>query len=117
MPDPGHDMTSMIAYCGLDCGKCDAHMATVNDDRELLRRTAESWSRLNGVTIMPEDIRRLGCRGDGPRPDFCEKHCRVRPCASERGFATCGECSEMDDCPKIGAIIASTPQVLEILKG
>ena len=24
-------MNKMIAYCGLDCEKCDAYLATIND--------------------------------------------------------------------------------------
>lgn len=28
-------MKEMIAYCGLDCEKCDAYIATINDDQEL----------------------------------------------------------------------------------
>ena len=26
-------MRKMIAYCGLDCEKCDAYIATINDDQ------------------------------------------------------------------------------------
>lgn len=26
-------MKDMIAYCGLDCEKCDAYRATINDDQ------------------------------------------------------------------------------------
>ena len=26
-------MRKMIAYCGLDCEKCDAYLATVHDDQ------------------------------------------------------------------------------------
>ncbi len=80
--------------------------------------TAERWSALNGTAIRPEDIRCFGFRGDGPRPEYCENHCRVRKCASERGLEACGDCLEMDGCPWMGAIITSTPpQVLENLKG
>ena len=28
-------MRDMIAYCGLDCEKCDAYLATINDDQAL----------------------------------------------------------------------------------
>lgn len=109
-------MTDLIAYCGLDCGECDAYLATVNDDQALRERTAERWTRLTGTEIRPEDIRCNGCLGEGPRPDHCEKNCMVRPCAIGRNLRTCGECPEMDDCPKIGAIISTTPQVLENLR-
>ena len=26
-------MKHLIAYCGLDCQKCEAHIATINDER------------------------------------------------------------------------------------
>lgn len=38
-------MKKMIAYCGLDCEKCDAYLATVNDDREL-REKPQSCGRI-----------------------------------------------------------------------
>ncbi|WP_346708415.1 DUF3795 domain-containing protein [Massilistercora timonensis] len=28
-------MKDMIGYCGLDCEKCDAYLATVHDDQDL----------------------------------------------------------------------------------
>ncbi|MGM9794578.1 MAG: DUF3795 domain-containing protein, partial [Candidatus Cryptobacteroides sp.] len=34
-------MNELIGYCGLDCGQCDARIATVNNDDELRARTAK----------------------------------------------------------------------------
>ena len=34
-------MRDMIGYCGLDCEKCDAYIATVNDDQTLREKTAK----------------------------------------------------------------------------
>lgn len=31
-------MKKMIAYCGLDCEKCDAYIATINDDQKLRKK-------------------------------------------------------------------------------
>ena len=31
-------MKDMIGYCGLDCEKCDAYIATVNDDQACGRK-------------------------------------------------------------------------------
>ena len=39
-------MKDLIAYCGLDCGKCDAYLATVNDDQALREKTAKLWAAL-----------------------------------------------------------------------
>lgn len=43
-------MKKMIAYCGLDCEKCDAYLATLHDDqalREKTRRHAEDISMMS----------------------------------------------------------------------
>ena len=53
-------MEGRIAYCGLDCGQCDAYLATVHDDQALRERTARLWSELNHVMILPEQIRCMG---------------------------------------------------------
>ena len=55
-------MNKMIAYCGLDCEKCDAYLATINDDHELRRKTAKLWAELNNAPILPEHI---NCQGVG----------------------------------------------------
>ena len=54
-------MRKMIAYCGLDCEKCDAYIATVRDDQALREKTAKAWAELNHAPILPEHINCLGC--------------------------------------------------------
>ena len=51
----------MIAVCGLDCGKCEARIATVNNDEALRQKVAREWSELNKVLITPEMICCTGC--------------------------------------------------------
>ena len=63
-------MRKMIAYCGLDCEKCDAYLATLHDDQALREKTAALWTRLNGVPITPEMINCQGCRADGVKTVF-----------------------------------------------
>ena len=58
-----------IAYCGLDCEACEAHMATVHNDDALRRKVAKEWSELNGVEITPEMINCSGCRIPGEEYD------------------------------------------------
>lgn len=43
----------MIAYCGLDCEKCDAYIATINDDQHLREKTAKLWAKLNNARFCP----------------------------------------------------------------
>lgn len=107
----------MIAYCGLDCEKCDAYLATVRDDQALREKTAELWARLNHAPILPEHINCQGCRADGAKTVFCENLCGIRRCALEKGVATCGDCPDMETCPTVGAVTANRPETLENLRG
>ena len=110
-------MKNMIAYCGLDCEKCDAYIATVNDDQALRKKTAKLWAELNNAPILPEHITCVGCRVNGAKTVFCEQICEIRKCALKKGFTTCGDCSKLEICPTVGAIIENNPSVLENLKG
>lgn len=98
-------MGNNIAYCGLDCEKCDAYLATKNNDQALRERTARLWAELNNAPILPEHINCEGCRADGVKTVYCESHCAVRRCAVGKGVATCGDCSEVKTCEKIAPIL------------
>ena len=52
-------MNDMIAYCGLNCEKCDAFIATQNNDNALREKTAKLWSELNNVLISVPSIPNL----------------------------------------------------------
>ena len=109
-------MKNMISYCGIDCEKCDAYIATRNNDQALREKTARLWSELNNATILPEHINCDGCRADGRKTVFCESLCRIRQCALKKEVATCGDCPEMEHCPTVGAVHAYTPEAFENLK-
>ena len=40
-------MKQLIAYCGLDCEKCDARIATLTNDNALREKTAALWTEMN----------------------------------------------------------------------
>lgn len=109
-------MKDMIGFCGLDCEKCDAYMATINDDQALREKTAKLWAELNNAPILPEHINCEGCRIDGVKTVFCENICVVRQCAVRKGLVSCGECSELETCATVGTIISNNPSVLENLQ-
>ena len=96
----------MIAYCGLDCEKCDAYIATKNNDQALREKTAKLWSELNKVPILPEHINCEGCRVNGKKTVYCESLCQIRQCALKKAMTTCGNCPEMEQCPIVGAVHA-----------
>ena len=108
-------MNRQIAFCGLDCTKCDAYIATKNDDQSLRERTAKLWAELNHAPILPEHINCEGCRMDGVKTLFCSSLCEIRKCAVAKRMETCGVCPERDVCPKVKAIWQNNPQAKENL--
>lgn len=109
-------MRDMIAYCGLDCEKCDAYLATINDDQELREKTAKLWTELNNTSILPEQINCQGCRVNGVKTVYCDSYCTIRQCALKKGVETCGACSEFENCETVGMIVKNNPTALENLK-
>nr|WP_300326246.1 DUF3795 domain-containing protein [uncultured Anaerostipes sp.] len=109
-------MKEMIAYCGLDCEKCDAYIATSNNDQNLREKTAKLWAELNNAPILPEHINCQGCRVKGMKTIFCDSICGIRKCAMKKGVATCGDCSDLENCPTVGAILENNPSALNNLK-
>ena len=105
-----------IAYCGLDCEKCVARIATVNNDEALREKVAKEWSELNGVLITPEMINCEGCRLDGKKFPYCESLCPIRICALEKKYDTCGACSDLMKCEKVAMIISNNKDALDRLK-
>ena len=110
-------MKDMIGYCGLDCEKCDAYIATVNDDQALREKTAKLWAELNNALILPEHINCEGCRMNRVKTVFCDSLCGIRKCALNKSVSTCGDCSELETCPTVGAILEHNLVALENLKG
>ena len=109
-------MNELIAYCGLDCEKCDARIATLNNDDALREKVAKLWSELNGAEITAEMINCVGCRVDGVKTPFCNSMCPIRKCAAGKMLATCGNCSEIDKCETLGIVTSNNAQALENLK-
>lgn len=110
-------MNEYIAYCGLDCGTCEAHIATINDDNDLRIKVAREWSELNKVEITPDMINCAGCRIEGVKTPFCESLCPIRQCALKREVNTCGSCVDMDICDKLSMITGNNAEALNRLKG
>ena len=110
-------MKNRIAYCGLDCEKCDAYLATIHDDQALREKTAKLWAELNQAPILPEHINCEGCRVDGVKTVYCESFCEIRQCALKKGVTTCGDCPDMEACEKLAEVISNYPDALKNLKG
>lgn len=109
-------MKNLIGYCGLDCEKCDARIATVNNDDAMREKVAKKWSKLNNVAITKEMINCMGCRADGPKTPFCDFMCEIKKCASKSRFETCSNCKNMNNCQTLKAITSHSEQALNNLK-
>jgi len=86
-------MKYMLGYCGVECSKCPAYIATINNDDELRRRYAAEQSEFYGMEILPERINCVGCPEDGEHLGYCSM-CEIRRCCRERGLETCAACSD-----------------------
>ena len=113
MEETMKNKNQLIGCCGLDCEKCDARIATITNNNTLREKTAVLWTKLNGVTILPEMINCTGCRIEGAKTPFCDKLCPVHNCVREKGLDTC---AQMDGCLTLGQIAVNSPFVLENLK-
>ena len=78
---------AMIAYCCLDCEKCDAYLATVKKDAALQAEVAARWR------MKPEQIECLGCKSA-----TALFNCTLKKCASRRGLPTCAHCADFLTC-------------------
>ena len=110
-------MDKYIAYCGLDCKKCEARKATIENSNELREKVAKEWSKLNNVTITADMINCEGCRLDGVKTPFCDKLCPIRQCAKRHNYSTCGDCEKLDNCEIVSMIIKNNKEAYNNLKG
>ncbi|MBQ7717699.1 MAG: DUF3795 domain-containing protein [Clostridia bacterium] len=109
-------MKNYIAFCGLDCEKCEARLATVNNDNGLRKKVAKLWSELNSVNITPKMINCTGCRIDGVKTPYCESLCPIRQCALSKGYETCANCKDLEKCETLGQVTNNNANALNNLK-
>ena len=106
-------MPPFIAYCGLNCEKCEARIATINNDDNLRQKVAKEWSELNHTVITPEMINCTGCRIEGVKTPFCDHLCPIRQCAKSKNIPSCGSCAEMSACQKLAMVTSNNKEAAE----
>ncbi len=108
-------MEKLISCCGLDCSVCNARIATINDDDDLRKTTSEEWKKQYNADITPDMINCTGCRAEGVKFGHCYQ-CEIRKCADIKGYITCAECIELDDCQIVAGVHKYVPEALQNLK-
>ena len=109
-------MEKIIACCGLNCATCDARTATVRNDDDLRSATAEKWRvAFNAPGITAEMINCTGCREEGVKFSHCSE-CEIRNCVKSKGFDTCGDCPELENCSIVAGIHKYAPDALTNLR-
>jgi hypothetical protein len=102
-------MEKLIAYCGSNCAECGAYVALKTNDQALREKTAVEWTKMHNFTFTPDMINCMGCKGDGVKICHCSV-CDVRKCASEKGVATCTDCTDFKTCKIISDFNAYVAQ-------
>lgn len=109
-------MERRIAYCGLNCGECDALIATKTNDDELRRKVAAKWTQEYHHEIKPEDINCSGCTSvAGPHLAYCGL-CEIRSCGIKHSVPSCASCPEYG-CDKLTKFLAMAPAAKANLEG
>ncbi len=80
------DYTRMTAPCGLPCFECFLFLA--NESEEIRAMVAKELGLSEEKSIC------RGCREEKGKCAHLPVHCRVYPCAQERGISVCSECPE-----------------------
>jgi hypothetical protein len=92
-------MESSFAFCGLDCGNCPIHLATLEADPDVKASMridiADMLARIYKTTPKPEIISDCdGCRLVNGRLFTGCANCEIRKCATDKNLGNCAYCSE-----------------------
>lgn len=97
-----------LGCCGLDCEKCDAYIATSNNDDSLREKIAKAWTVEFGFECSPDMINCTGCLSDGVKIGHCDE-CTTRSCAMSKGLDNCSFCSDFP-CEDMAKFMESVPE-------
>lgn len=107
-------MLKTIAFCGRDCSRCPAFIATQDNDKVALAKIATEWSERWGTEVKSKEIICNGCIGEDQKASYCSI-CGIRSCCIKREKKSCADCEEYI-CETLGKFFEHTPEVKENLE-
>ncbi len=109
-------MAEILAYCGLDCGECEAYIATQKNDKAGLEATAKKWAaQFGGKELGAEACVCDGCSTGKRTSTAHAATCAIRVCASGRKVATCAHCADYG-CATVQGFMNFAPALKEKLE-
>ncbi len=103
-------MNSLIAFCGLDCAKCEAYVATQAKDEVAQQRLLAKWRQEYNSPDMPiAAVICDGCTSSGRLGGYCSE-CPVRACGVSRQVSNCAYCADYASCEKLAHFFTLAPQ-------
>ncbi len=103
-------MTTLFAYCGLNCAECTAYIATQSNDLPAQEKLLGEWRVAYASPDMTMDaVTCDGCTSCLRLGGYCNA-CPVRACGEQRGVQTCAHCPDYG-CDTLEAFLQAAPEV------
>jgi len=107
-------MQKIISACGIVCSECTAYIATLNNDEDMRKKTAEDWSKAFNATLTAKDICCDGCMEEDGRYFAHCLECEIRKCVQAKSIPNCAYCEDYA-CEKVEGLFKMVPKAKEEL--
>jgi len=98
--------------CGIFCGDCEIYIAYSTNNIGERKRIARKYDGA-GKSIMPEQVKCLGCKGNAD--NVWRAGCKIRVCAEDKGVEFCYQCLDYP-CNELDKLFACHPEARENLR-
>ena len=102
-------MAAIYAYCGLDCGTCEAYTATQEGDQAAQLDLLARWRvEYDSPEMTIEAVTCDGCTSQGRLGGYCHD-CPVHACGRANGVENCAYCEQVESCQTLQGLIGDIP--------
>jgi hypothetical protein len=103
-----------IAFCGLDCTRCGAYIATKENNDVRRREVANQWNKAEWSKKYARKFEPADINCDGCLSDRANDGCVIRKCGSGKGLLNCACCTNYI-CGKLEEYFRNAPHCKETL--